>query len=821
MVYFLAKMRPSTVGSENAISSMERMCGYTKSKLKEKPSNRAAEMAADSDSFLGERRTAVEGEDVDETSIFFLGVGEQLYHGSSRGVAELGVQPEVAKAVDEMDWMLPTDVQAEAIPLILGGGDVLMAAETGSGKTGAFCLPIIQIVWETLRDLREGKGKHGPSAQPVQKWSLSFFDRGSAMAITPDGMRCQSREQKEWHGCRATKGVTGKGKYYYEALVEDEGLCRVGWSTSQAALDLGTDKNGFGFGGTGKKSNNKNFDNYGEAFGMHDVIGCLLDLDDMEIRFWKNGADLGKAFSIPSQLKDATFYPAVVLKNAEMLFNFGEQQLKHQPPNGYVVVCEAPIDCTINNPATGTGQTGPSQTKIKNAPQAIIIEPSRELAEQTHNQMRLFKKFVDNPTPKELLVIGGVSVKEQISALQAGVDIVVGTPGRLEDLMSSGHLSLTQCRFFVLDEADGLLQQGYGDLINRVHSQIPKITSDGKRLQMIVCSATLHSFDVKKMAERLMHFPTWVDLKGEDAVPETVHHIVVTVDPREDKSWTNLKRHIQTDDVHVNDNVRPGSNNPETLSEAVKMLKGEYCVRAINEHKMDRALIFCRTKLDCDNLERYLISVGGGRGPKNPYSCVCLHGDRKPPERKANLEKFKHQEVRFLICTDVAARGLDIGGLPFMINMTLPDEKSNYVHRIGRVGRAERMGLAISIVSAVPEKVWYHGEWCPSRGRNCSNTNLTTEGGCCMWYNEPQYLADIEEHLGVTIQQVDPDFKVPMDEFDGKVVYGQKRSQTGTNYQTHVAQMAPTVQELASLESQAQLIYLKRHYLKDNPWNKG
>jgi len=73
-----------------------------------------------------------------------------------------------------------------------------------------------------------------------------------------------------------------------------------------------------------------------------------------------------------------------------------------------------------------------------------------------------------------------------------------------------------------------------------------------------------------------------------------------------------------------------------------------------------------------------------------------------------------------------------------VINVTLPDEKSNYVHRIGRVGRAERMGLAISLVSSVPEKVWYHGEWCPSRGRNCSNTNLTNQGGCCTWYNEPQ-----------------------------------------------------------------------------------
>lgn len=168
----------------------------------------------------------------------------------------------------------------------------------------------------------------------------------------------------------------------------------------------------------------------------------------------------------------------------------------------------------------------------------------------------------------------------------------------------------------------------------------------------------------------------------------------------------------------------------------------------------------------------------------------------------------------------MAARGIDVNGLPFIINVTLPDEKSNYVHRIGRVGRASRMGLAISLVSAVPEKVWYHGEWCSTRGRGCYNTRLTTEKGCCMWYNEPQYLADIEEHLGVVIQAVDKDLKVAIDEFDGKVVYGEKLKNPGSGYQTHVEQLAPAVQELAHLETQTQMIYLKRQYGKEYPWTR-
>uniref|UniRef100_A0A2M4AMX9 ATP-dependent RNA helicase n=1 Tax=Anopheles triannulatus TaxID=58253 RepID=A0A2M4AMX9_9DIPT len=720
---------------------------------------------------------------------------------------EFGVMPEIAKAIDEMEWMLPTDVQAEAIPLILGGGDVLMAAETGSGKTGAFCLPILQIVWETLRDIKEGKGSTGREIKG-KLWTLSLTDRDNAMAITPDGLRCQSREFKDWNGCRATAGVHGTGKYFYEATVTDEGLCRVGWSTEQANLDLGTDRFGFGFGGTGKKSNSKQFDNYGEAFGKQDVIGCMLDLGSGEVGFTKNGVFLGVAFKVTEPwFKNAKFFPAVVLKNAEIAFNFGHTKFKYPPPQGYVAVCSASTEKLAHNPNTGlSGRSADFEAKPKpNAPQAIVIEPSRELAEQTFNQIRKFKNHLKDPEIRELLLIGGVNVREQMEVLQRGVDIIVATPGRLEDLISNGYVLLNNCRFFVLDEADALLKQGYTELIDRLHKQIPKITADGRRLQMVVCSATLHSFEVKKMSERLMHFPTWVDLKGEDAVPETVHHVVCTVDPQKDISWHTMRSHIQTDGVHARDNVRPGSNTAEALSEAIKMLKGDYTLKAIDEHNMDRAIIFCRTKLDCDNMERYLRQVSAQK-----YSCVCLHGDRSPKERKENLEQFKNQKVKFLICTDVAARGLDITGLPFIINVTLPDEKSNYVHRIGRVGRADRMGLAISLVATVPEKVWYHGQWCSSRGKNCWNTDLTDVKGCCMWYDEKMYLAEIEDHLTVTIPQIEKDMKVPLNEFDGKVVYGAKRINTGTGYKDHVEQLGPVVRELSRLEREAQSLYLKK-----------
>eukprot|EP00095_Tigriopus_kingsejongensis_P005813 maker-scaffold716_size107355-snap-gene-0.27 protein:Tk05813 transcript:maker-scaffold716_size107355-snap-gene-0.27-mRNA-1 annotation:"atp-dependent rna helicase ddx1" len=231
---------------------------------------------------------------------------------------EFGVLPELAVALDEMGWSLPTDVQAEAIPLILGGGDVLMAAETGSGKTGAFCLPVLQITWESRKSLAGLAAGDRPTSQTIdagpESLRMSVQDRSPLMAISPDGCQCQVRHPKVWHGSRATRGVLAHGQWYYEAWVEDEGLCRFGFATAQASLDLGTCPKGFGFGSTGRKSHANQFDAYGEAFGRGDVIGCFLDLDQGQIAFAKNGQDLGVAFALTPKLGSAAFFPAIVLK---------------------------------------------------------------------------------------------------------------------------------------------------------------------------------------------------------------------------------------------------------------------------------------------------------------------------------------------------------------------------------------------------------------------------------------------------------------------------------------------------------------------------
>ncbi|KAL3117863.1 hypothetical protein niasHT_006295 [Heterodera trifolii] len=723
---------------------------------------------------------------------------------------ELGVLSELATALNDLEWTLPTDIQSEAIPAILGGGDVCMAAETGSGKTGAFCIPILQIVFETMLPSKPKRS----GAVEDNGWRMNIFDRDHNLGIDASGFVCESNHPKLWSGSRSVRGVKGSGKYYYEATIESDGLCRMGWSTARANLNLGTDDQGWGFGGTGKKSHAGQFEDYGQSFTLGDTIGCFLDLEMGKIHFAKNGIDFPVAFALKQQQIQQGLFPAVVIKNARLRLNFGQTPLRFPPKGDWVALCRAVPACQIDSPVgtkggqrtEGGGGDG-SQARKPNAPMCLIVEPTKELAQQTYDQIERFRKYLDKPKIRSVLAVSGIPMGQQVAAINAGVDILTCTPGRIRGLVQEGQVELDQIRFFVLDEADSLLggQSDSAQIVHELHSRIPKYSEFGDRLQMIVCSATLHNMAVQRLATQYMYFPQWIDLKGQDSVPETVHQVVCMVDPCEDKSWIRLRskpgQSVQTDSVHARDQLRPGSDNPETLSEAVKVLKGEYLLKAIEEHKMDQAIVFCRTKLDCDNMEKFLASRG--------YKCVCLHGDRSADERTRNLLSFKEKKVRFLICTDVAARGLDIKGVPYVVNVTLPpaEEKANYVHRIGRVGRAERMGLAISLVSTVPEKVWYHQ--CRSRGANCNNTRLVEQGGCTKWFNELNYLGEVEEHLGVTISRVGSDMAVPTNEYDGKVVYGQKRTGEGGPRLGHAVEMSGVIAKLSEMERNVQINYLR------------
>ncbi|KHJ92757.1 DEAD/DEAH box helicase [Oesophagostomum dentatum] len=652
---------------------------------------------------------------------------------------ELGVIPELGDAVSEMGWELPTPIQCDAIPAILGGGDVLIAAETGSGKTGAFSLPVVQIVWERRKEAINSPGGGKSSVN----WRLNLGDRAPGLSISQDGLSCESRVPKEWNGAR--------WKYYYEAKITRDGLCRIGWSTLKASLDLGAEDESFGFGGTGMKSTQRKFEKYGESFTTGDVMGCYLDLDNGRIWYAKNGKEFEIAFRLDTKYTSPQFalHPAVLVQNSSLELNFGDTGFAFPPKEPFIGISKAPDTLTEWR---GLEVENDRRQPVA-APTCIVLEPTKELIEQTHENLIKFSKNVSEPKIRCVSLAAGANMAQLLHELDRGVDIVTGGVGRILDMIETRKLSTNGLNFVVIDEADQILS-AWKQQLERFLAKVPTVSTNGMRLQVIACSATLHNMQITQFADRYMNFPQWIDLKGMDSVAETVHHVVCMGDAINDKQWIRIMHspnHLQHDLVHERDNIRLNTTDRNTISLGTKILKGVYVLKAIEALKMEQCIVFCRTKQQCDDMETYLLKNSGFTG-----------------FFRSKLAKKKP----FLVCTDVAARGIDIGGVPFLINVTLPDEAPQYVHRIGRVGRAERMGLSISLVSTQQEKVWYHKCGNPK----CRNTKDLSEGGCTIWYNEPKLLADIEEHLGQTIATVDQAFQIPVDEFDGKIVYGAKRT---------------------------------------------
>eukprot|EP00879_Flechtneria_rotunda_P016993 GHRR01017789.1.p1 GENE.GHRR01017789.1~~GHRR01017789.1.p1 ORF type:complete len:516 (+),score=173.42 GHRR01017789.1:811-2358(+) len=502
-----------------------------------------------------------------------------------------------------------------------------------------------------------------------------------------------------------------------------------------------------------------------------------------------------------------------------MRLNFGDSPFAFGPPSGYMGVGQAPADVTASAAAAAAAIGANSSERL---PLCLVLEPSRDLAEQTHNCFQQYSKYLTAPSLSSVLLVGGMDAGPQLRALKAGAEIVVGTPGRVMDFVETGRLPLDKIRFFVLDEADRLLDNE--DVLLKLFKRLPKVGAGVARLQVLMFSATLHSPEVKRLAAAICQQPMLVDLKGREAVPDTVDHVMVAVDPAADGSWLQSTPKVYTDNIHAVDQIGPNIFTQECMSEAVKHLKPRLLKRIIDTHNMDQCLIFCRTNFDCDNLEKFLsgLAEGGGSfkgkresGKEHPYSCVVLAGARSMEERRRALQAFKDGDVRFLICTDVAARGIDIIGLPYVINMTLPDKSEDYIHRVGRVGRADHMGLAISLVSTVPEKMWF----CTIKGYkpwlepDAKNTKTQEQGGQTIWYNEQELLKEVEARLHASIPSLNDDMSLPAGiqaRLAGKGgAYGQARGGGVSKEVTErLESIKQNVEELAKLEWQAQTSFL-------------
>ena len=284
-----------------------------------------------------------------------------------------------------------------------------------------------------------------------------------------------------------------------------------------------------------------------------------------------------------------------------------------------------------------------SMSPARHPIRALIVAPTRELAMQVEESVRTYGKYL---SLKSTVVFGGVNINPQIKELQSGVDMLVATPGRLLDHVQQKTVNLSKVEILVLDEGDRMLDMGFLPDIKRILALLP-----AKR-QNLLFSATF-SDDIKKLADRLLNKPVLIEVGRGNAAADMVAHVVHPVDH-------NHKR--------------------ELLSHIIK-----------SQH-LRRVLVFTRTKHGANRLANQLQRDG--------IHCTAIHSNKSQPARIQALADFKSGKVRVLVATDIAARGLDIDELPHVVNFELPHVAGDYVHRIGRTGRAGSSGDAISLVCA-------------------------------------------------------------------------------------------------------------------------
>jgi superfamily II DNA/RNA helicase len=279
---------------------------------------------------------------------------------------------------------------------------------------------------------------------------------------------------------------------------------------------------------------------------------------------------------------------------------------------------------------------------------SLILVPTRELAAQIGASIDVYARYLPDPI-KSLAVFGGVSINPQMMALRGGADMIVATPGRLLDLVEHNALSLRSVTTLVLDEADRLLDLGFADELEQVLSLVPE------RRQNLLFSATFPP-EVNALAENLLRDPLRVDVPSTPAtVPDIAQRTIHVDTPR----------------------------------------RTQLLLRLIQEHGWTRVLVFVATKYSTEHVAEKLRRAG--------IKAAALHGELSQGARTQALADFKAEQLQVLVATDIAARGIDIMQLPAVVNYDLPRSTDDYIHRIGRTGRAGQSGVAVSFVSASTE----------------------------------------------------------------------------------------------------------------------
>lgn len=500
--------------------------------------------------------------------------------------AELGLDEHILRGIDALGFTTPTPVQEQAIPLVLAGRDVNASAQTGTGKTAAFALPILQLIEPYSRAARAEQARLADDADAARARETQ------ADAQTPQDDAPAADVPAEdapdagdaYDGPDVLADDAPDGSASVSAKVDADGNIRPARRPRRRHHKAAA------------KPEAASQDGARDADGTHAADAAKP----------KAGAKRGGKSSAGRKAD-------------------GKKRRRSRKRGS-----KGDASLALNPNAHPFG------------PFALVVTPTRELAQQIED----FVSVVCEQTGQTAVVVmGGAKLDRQIRRLEAGCDLLVATPGRLLDLMEHGHLSLADVKVFVLDEADRMLDMGFWPSVRRIVAALPR------ERQTLLFSATIPP-SIKGTVDTMLKDPATVEIARVGQTADTV------------------EEHLC----------------PVTQGQKLQLLEA-----LLRRYTPERVLVFCRTKTRVDEVAQMLRRGG--------FKCDLMHSGRNQSERERALRRFRSAEVQVLVATDVMSRGIDISGIDAVVNFDVPMDPEDYVHRIGRTGRAGHEGLAFTFVA--------------------------------------------------------------------------------------------------------------------------
>ena len=492
--------------------------------------------------------------------------------------AELGLNEQILEGVEALGFTVPTPVQSKAIPEVLAGRDIIASAQTGTGKTAAFALPILQVIAEASRTAREQQAAEIAADRRRKAGEGTSCDdlAVAEKAVSSNEGAASGNDSPPVLADAIEKGASTSAK------VNPDGSIAKPRRRHHIKKKLGTSSS------RAEKAKTK--------------------------RPGAGGSSATAAASGAPKPK-----PRRTSRRRKGTRKQGDNALARQAdPNAHPF-----------------------------GPFALVVTPTRELAAQIEEVVSV---VCEKTGQRAVVVMGGAKFKRQIKGLEAGCDLLVATPGRLIDLMDHDHVNLDCVQCLVLDEADRMLDMGFWPSVRRIVAACPK------KRQTLLFSATIPP-SIKGTVDAMLTDPVTIEIARVGQTAETV------------------EEHLC----------------PVVQSQKIQLLEALLNTGGASGERPDRVLVFCRTKRRADDLEKHLKKTG--------IKVDVMHADRPQKARERALESFRGGKVQVLVATDVMSRGIDVSGIDAVVNFDVPMDPEDYVHRIGRTGRAGATGHAYTFVA--------------------------------------------------------------------------------------------------------------------------